>query len=75
MWRSLQERPSHITDDDQTEAVLCHTFKLTSVSSPGNLPLHHQAVKGAGRHQESSVQQILLPTGGLVLVVWVIMTD
>ena len=44
-----------------------HTFNRSSVSSLGNLPLHHQAVKRTRRHQESSVQQILLPSGGLEL--------
>lgn len=45
-----------------------HTCNQTSVSSPGNLPLHHQAVERTGRHQESSVQQILLPPRGLELI-------
>lgn len=32
--------------------------------SPGHLPVHHQTIKGTRRHQESSIQQILLPAGG-----------
>lgn len=39
-------------------------FKLFPVSCPGHLPVHHQTAKGTGRHQEPTVQQILLPVGG-----------
>lgn len=39
-------------------------LKYFTFFSPGHLPVHHQTTKGTRRHQESSVQQILLPAGG-----------
>lgn len=71
-WRSnvgfITKTPPHATHYDQPEGVIPATRLTVQVSSPGNLPLHHQAVKRTGRHQESSVQQILLPPGGLKII-------
>ncbi len=53
-----------------TVNVTSFTVKVFPFSLSGYLFVHHQTTKGAGRHQEPSVQQILLPAGGKVLIQW-----